>query len=58
MGREFEPYGGMTGVDTWVCLELKNVLFTPEKELLLRVTVELSNDISFISTRQVLIKRG
>ncbi len=55
MGRDFQPLRGMTGVDTWVCLELKNVLFTPEKDLLLRVMVELSNDTSFISTRRVLI---
>ena len=49
------PYGGVTGVDTRVCLELKNVLYTPEKDLLSRVMVELSIDTSFISARRVLI---
>ncbi len=46
---------GMTGVDTLGCLELKNVLFTPEKLELFRVVVELSNDTSFNSIRRVLI---
>ena len=55
MGRDFEPYVGMTGVDTWVCLELKNVLFTPEKGLLFRAMIELSIDTSFICIRRVLI---
>ena len=41
MGRDFEPLGGLTGVDTWVCLELKKYLCTPEKGLCFRVMVEL-----------------